>query len=271
MNKVFLREELEAVATFWRIYRKDGVALAFTTHDRDIWLGGLLHRSAPGLLPSSVRLSAALEDDGVDIQGALSHDTIAPADLAAGRFDRATIDVGVLDWETGEHAVLYRGTIDKVLRDAITFTAEMRSLKAVLESDRLPRSSPTCRAVFCGPGCGLSPPRFERETVIAGLARESDAVLIAGIDVEAYRFGRLRWIDGPHAGQVMQIRAIADGALIVDRDIDFAVQPGTRVHLREGCDHHFDTCTNRFDNAINFQGEPFLPGNDLLAQYRSAT
>ncbi|MFN7158060.1 MAG: phage BR0599 family protein, partial [Erythrobacter cryptus] len=44
-------------------------------------------------------------------------------------------------------------------------------------------------------------------------------------------------------------------------------QPGTRIELREGCDHTIATCAARFANAINFRGEPFLPGNDLLARY----
>jgi hypothetical protein len=39
------------------------------------------------------------------------------------------------------------------------------------------------------------------------------------------------------------------------------------AELREGCDHTIETCTSRFGNAANFRGEPFLPGNDLLARY----
>jgi hypothetical protein len=42
---------------------------------------------------------------------------------------------------------------------------------------------------------------------------------------------------------------------------------GTRTELREGCDHTIGTCAERFGNAANFRGEPFLPGNDLLARY----
>ena len=42
---------------------------------------------------------------------------------------------------------------------------------------------------------------------------------------------------------------------------------GLRVRLREGCDRTIATCTSRFGNAVNFRGEPFLPGNDMLAQY----
>ena len=71
MSRVFFREELEGVATFWRVERRDGVALGFTSHDRDLWLDGVLHRSAPGMLPSAVRRTADLAPDSVEVEGAL--------------------------------------------------------------------------------------------------------------------------------------------------------------------------------------------------------
>ena len=42
---------------------------------------------------------------------------------------------------------------------------------------------------------------------------------------------------------------------------------GGPVLLREGCDRTLDTCAMRFGNAVNFQGEPFLPGNDMITRY----
>ena len=51
--------------------------------------------------------------------------------------------------------------------------------------------------------------------------------------------------------------------------LDLAPPAGTRVLLREGCDRTIDTCSSRFANAINFQGEPFLPGNDQITRYPS--
>ena len=48
-----------------------------------------------------------------------------------------------------------------------------------------------------------------------------------------------------------------------------AGEPGTRVLLREGCDRTLATCAGRYGNAINFQGEPHLPGNDLITRYPS--
>jgi AcrR family transcriptional regulator len=41
------------------------------------------------------------------------------------------------------------------------------------------------------------------------------------------------------------------------------------VELIEGCDRQLATCRDRFANVANFQGEPHLPGNDLLTRYGS--
>jgi hypothetical protein len=48
------------------------------------------------------------------------------------------------------------------------------------------------------------------------------------------------------------------------------VDPGTLVLLVEGCDRTIATCRLRFNNAANFRGEPYLPGNDLLTRYPGA-
>lgn len=65
----------------------------------------------------------------------------------------------------------------------------------------------------------------------------------------------------------MQIASVTPSGFIPDMALDPALSTGTRALLREGCDHTIATCANRFGNAANFDGEPFLPGNDLLARY----
>ena len=264
MTRAFLDRELDTIATFWRIWRKDGVALGFTTHDRDLWFGGILHRAAPGLTPSAIRRTSGLADEGADVEGALAHDCIAESDLAAGRFDGAVVAIGAVDWETLESATLYSGSIQSVSREGNGFTAQLASAKAALAVDPVPRSSPTCRARFCGPGCGLSPARFTRRAVVSGF--DARRAQFAGIDPAPYQGGELRWLDGSLAGLSATIVAADAGGLLFDRQLE-GVEPGTRAMLREGCDHTLATCTARFANAANFQGEPFLPGTDLLAHY----
>ncbi|MBO9499857.1 MAG: DUF2163 domain-containing protein [Novosphingobium sp.] len=272
MSRVFRREALEASATFSRVRRRDGVMLGLTSHDRDLWFDGVLHRAAPGVLPSAIRRSADLTPDSAEMQGALTHDSISADDLAAGRFDGAGVEIGVVDWETLDRAVLYRGEIGDVTQQAASFAAELRSAKTALEADLVPCTSPTCRAQFGGPGCTLSVARFTHEAVLAAVDLVANRVSFAGGPPAAdLRQGSLRWIDGPHAGIRMEVSSADEAGLVLDVALDPALVPGTRALLREGCDHTLQTCSDRFVNAANFQGEPFVPGNDLIARYPSPT
>lgn len=268
MSKVFFQRELEGVATFWRIARRDGCLLGFTSHDRDLYFDGILHRSAPGMVPSAIRRSSSIDNDSADVEGALSHDAIQAADLAAGRYDGARFAIGMVDWETREAAVLYHGEAGAIAEEDGGFRAELQSAKAALQEDHVPRTSPTCRAAFCGKGCGLNPHRFSHHLACdlidhdAGIVRFADAP-----SPELFLDGSLRWLDGPHAGITMQIIEAGGTGMLLDQPLDNALSAGTLAILREGCDHTIATCEARFGNAANFQGEPFLPGNDLLTRY----
>ncbi len=87
-----------------------------------------------------------------------------------------------------------------------------------------------------------------------------------GPDAAAMRDGSLRWIDGPQAGLTVPVSAAGPDGLVLETELDPGIEPGARALLREGCDHTMATCHDRFANSVNFQGEPFLPGNDLVAR-----
>ncbi|WP_260926459.1 DUF2163 domain-containing protein [Novosphingobium sp. 9] len=271
MTRTWFSGDLETAATYLRILRRDGVTLGFTTHDRDLWLEGVLHRASPGMVPSSIRKSADLSDDSAEVEGALSHDSISSPDLAAGRFDDAQVRIGLVDWESGESALLYAGSLGTVSEEAGQFSAQLVSRKAELERDLVPRTSPTCRAAFCGPGCNLGAVRFTSERTLAAFDAEANAVtLFPAPDTGTHIGGTLRWIDGAQCDEsAMIVAATAQGALVLDRPVDPPPAIGTRVMLRQGCDHTLETCAGRFGNAINFRAEPYLPGNDLLTRYPS--
>lgn len=238
-----------------------------TDQGGELSFDGLLHRAAPGMLPSAIRRTAGLDDDGAEIEGALTHEAISEADLDLGRFDNATIIVGAVDWETLENVVLYRGRIASVSHEAEGFVAELKSNKSALDLDPLPRTSPTCRARFCDRGCSLSAQRFTRREEITGVDLDANSLTFSGIDAGRFVDGELRLLDGPQAGFRFTVVAQEQGALLLGQALAEGIEPGQPAILREGCDHTIATCAARFGNAANFQGEPFLPGNDLLAQY----
>ncbi|MBB4860044.1 putative phage protein (TIGR02218 family) [Novosphingobium chloroacetimidivorans] len=271
MSRAWFARPLETVATYWRILRRDGVTLGFTSHDRDLWFEGVLHRASPGMVPSAVRRSAGLDEDSAEVAGALSHDAISAADLAAGRYDAARVRIGLIDWETGQHEPVWTGTLGTVSEEDGGFTAELVSRKADLLRSAVPRTSPACRAAFCGPGCNLSPAFFMHEASVTGSDRTTGSVTLAcDTPVADLVGGTLQWLDGSGAGTTVLIRgADRHGAVVLDRLPEPLIPVGARALVREGCDHTLETCATRFGNAANFRGEPFLPGNDLLARYPS--
>lgn len=261
--------DLTTLALCWRLDRRDGVSLGFTGHDRDLAIGGLLYRAAPGMTPSAVSLSDGLDVDTLDIAGALTDAAISDADLAAGRWDGAAVRLFAIDWSdlATIPIPLMRGELGEVaIRDG-AFTAELAGLTALLERPVVEQTSPDCRAELGDTRCrvDLAPrTRFARVMAASGATLTLDRSEPGN---NAYGQGRLCWIDGANSGLTSLIGA-SDGATLVLREAPvFAVEAETLVRLVEGCDRTLATCRARFGNAINFRGEPYLPGNDLLTRY----
>ena len=267
MSRTFFAGEIDTAAAWWRVFRRDGVALGFTTHDRDLWFDGLLHRAAPGMLPSAIRRTTGFEDDESEVEGALTHDAIRAAELALGLFDGARVVSGIVDWQTLERATLFGGSIGSIAQEGESFSAQLHSAKADLAVDTVPMSSPTCRARFCGTGCALSPSAFERTAQVVGCDIARNRLTLDLGNHGPYALGELRFLGGSRTGVVMRILDADAGSVTVDRPLDSDPIVGERVRIREGCDKTIASCADRFGNAANFRGEPFLPGNDLLAQY----
>ena len=269
---VFLQRPLLTAALCWRLERRDGVALGFTSHDRDLAIGGLRYRAAPGMLPSAITLSDGFDPDTLDIAGALTSDAITGADLRAGRWDGAAVRVFMVDWEAPDGGTLHiaRGELGEVSLRGDGFEAELKGPTAALERAVVEQTSPECRARLGDRRCRVDMAARTRLTRIAAIVDEDVFDVENAAPGNAYGYGLLRWIGGANGGLDGAILA-SDGARITLRELPaFAADVGDFVELREGCDRSLATCAGRFGNAANFRGEPHLPGIDLLTRYPGA-
>lgn len=263
--------DLTSLAFCWRVERRDGICLGFTSHDRDLIIGGLIYRAAPGMLPSAISVSDDFDASTLDVSGALASDSISETDLAAGRWDRAAVSLFMVDWEDpeGERLALARGELGDVTVKANGFEAELRGPAALLERAVAEQTSPECRAGLGDRRCRVDMAGRVRVTRVVAAAAEA-VVVVAETCGPAFAFGRLRWIGGANSG-LESLIAASDGAeLLLQEPPPFPIEIGDPVEIREGCDKSFATCTGRFANGENFRGEPHLPGMDLLTRYPGA-
>lgn len=262
-----LSQPLCAFAFCWRLERRDGVTIGLTSHDRALEVEGLRYASAPGITPSAILRSGDGSSDLADVRGALSSAAISELDLDAGRWDGATMLLHLTEWtEPGTLWLeLARGTLGSIQRDGGSYSVTLRGAASLLERPVAPVTSPTCRARLGDGACRVDVRLHQRILQVAGV--ESDVLTCDGLVEGLYPFGQVRWLEGPNAGLVQAVVDQEGDALYLSESPPFPVTAGVRALLTEGCDKRLESCVARFANAVNFQGEPHLPGMDLLTRY----
>jgi uncharacterized phage protein (TIGR02218 family) len=260
----------------WRITRRDATVLGFTDHDEDVVLDGLTCRAGTGLIGSEAVAQLGFAVGGSEISGALLDQSLTEADLAAGRYDCATVEIFLVDWSEPELFVLMsKGTIGEVRREGAAFTAEMRGLADRMSQESGRRYTATCSADMGDSRCtvDLSNPTLRGSGTIAAL-RGTSSFFASGLDGFAdtwFTAGKLTFTGGANAGLAVEVkshRATAEG-VVVDlwQAMSEPLGEGDAFIVTAGCDKLFATCRDRFDNAVNFRGFPHIPGNDFVTRY----
>ena len=82
---------------------------------------------------------------------------------------------------------------------------------------------------------------------------------------------------GDNAGVAKEVRDfVADDGITIEQDITmfdqfpFDVQVGDKLRIFPGCDKTNAICISKFNAGIDFVGEPYVPGEDVLGQYPDA-
>jgi uncharacterized phage protein (TIGR02218 family) len=263
-------KEVASLAFCWRLERKDGAGLALTSHDLALTVGGVRYEPAPGMTPSAIRSEMGLEPRSSEVAGALSNAAIGEADLLAGRWDGAALELTAIDWEAPDDGAieLLSGTMGQVTAKDGEYSADLLGLAAGLERPVCPLTSPECRAELGDLRCRVDMAGRRLRAMVVGVAGHLIAV-DQPVD-ERFRFGRVRFLGGAANGETRIILNAETNVLTLRSAPSGSVAVGAPVEIVEGCDKRLETCAVRFGNAENFRGEPHLPGNDLLTLYPGA-
>jgi uncharacterized phage protein (TIGR02218 family) len=257
----------------WIVTRRDGVVQGFTDHDQDIVLDGVTCRAGSGLTGSEATEQLGLAVQGSDISGALADDELTEADLAAGRYDAAAIEVFIVDWsEPALNVLLMKGVLGEVRREGAAFTAELRSLTHRLaeESGRL--YTATCNADLGDARCtfDLTDASFRGSGTVATL--EGAAIFHASglddFDDGWFTAGKISFTSGANNGLAVEVKThrVDAGGVSIElwQQMPEPIAAGDTFVVTAGCDKRFATCRDRFANTVNFRGFPHIPGNDFV-------
>ena len=189
----------------WRLTRRDGVVLGFTDHDRDLEADGTRLRATSGIGGSESAMAQGLAVTGTELTGALSSDALSEADLAAGLFDGARVDLLLVNWaDPTQFVLLRRGVIGEVRSADGAFTAEIRARTDALNESRGRLYTARCDADLGDARCGvdLGDPAYSASGTVSAVegALRLKVAGLSAFAAETLARGRLVFTSGGNAG-----------------------------------------------------------------------
>ncbi len=257
----------------WSIVRTDGVTFGFTDHDRALAFEGIRFSPDSGLSAKALASTTGLSVNNTEALGVLSASAVTEADIEAGRYDDAEVTTWLVRWDqVTEREIKFIGTIGEITREQGTYNAELRGLTEMLNQPQGRAYLKTCSAVLGDVGCQVN---------TSDVAFRADANLVAGDDGQVLTLALTatytdRWFEGGFitfkSGAAKGLQAVIKRDEVVDakrvltlwRPMPADIVVGDAVRIVAGCDKRAETCRVKFDNLVNFQGFPDIPGDDWL-------
>ncbi|WP_333682798.1 DUF2163 domain-containing protein [Pontibaca methylaminivorans] len=264
---------LTTLCRCWAVTRRDGVRFGFTDHDRDLGFDGIRFRAESGLSAMALQQGTGLSVDNSEAIGALSDAAITEADIEAGRFDEAEVRAWLVNWaDVSVRWLQFRGSIGQLRRGGGAFHAELRGLTEALNRPIGRVYQKPCTAVLGDGACGFDTGRAGYSDTRTVEAIEERRIFrwaqMRDFEPGWFARGRLDVLDGAARGLwgVIKHDRFEAGQRVIElwEPVLAGIAAGDRVRLAAGCDKRLETCRLKFNNIVNFQGFPDIPGEDWV-------
>ena len=266
------------LAVCMKVTRSDAVVVGFTSLNAPLTVSGVLYK--PGFDPSAIVQSSGLAVDNLeltvlpDAPGGLAVDRY---DLISGLWDNAAFQIFEVNWKSPTDGinVLKRGTMGQAQETRGSYTIELRGLKQALQQPVGAVTSKTCRYRLGDAGCTLNLATFTfAHTVTSVTSRHVFTCTAAAEASDYFGDGQVTCLTGLNAGYARKVKSFAAGVFTLAQEFPFTVAIGDTFSCAAGCRkrHGITTanptgisdCKTKFNNVLNFGGEPHVPGNDAL-------
>jgi uncharacterized phage protein (TIGR02218 family) len=252
--------------------RSPYTVFGFTTASNGFTFEGTLYVPAASFNPSAIASNANLSSEDLEVDGFINDESITEDDLRAGRWDSAAFEIFEVNWSdlTLGKKPMREGRLGKVTLNRQTFVAELLGRMKELDTAIGTITQPNCRNNLGDAKCkvplGGSPSRTVSGTIDLC---DTDFITLTDADrTEAdvtFDEGVITFTSGQAAGLSFEIKAYIVGVMVTKLPVPYDVT-GDSYTMTEGCIRSLTMCRDRFNNVVNFNGEPWLRGPDAAAQ-----
>lgn len=269
---VALAESLTYLCRIWKLVLANGQEFFFTDLNADIVVGGQLYKYDPGVKVSAVVRSAGGQPDNTEVEVTTSANFMQQNRLRQGALRRASFDMWIVDHRDPDHyglISLFSGGVGEMKYD------NKGRINLGLNGDIGGGSSSIgelysqqCRAQLGDARCKFDLEASKLAVEVTGLADGGYSFIadeLIGADDDYYKFGKVVWETGFNIGLSDEIKAnvgsTGKATLVLYPRNPIAL--GDTGFIYPGCDFLVSTCGNKFNNLVNFRGEPYVPPSSI--------
>jgi uncharacterized phage protein (TIGR02218 family) len=248
-------------AICWHIRLKNGEEIGFTSHDHDVQIDGFRYLAKSLLSYDALQENDNISKDINEIFGVIDHKIIKEDDILRGKFDDAKLSIYLVNYKNLEQPkhLLHQAQIGSVRSSHNKFYADTHSIANKLNANITQSFSPYCRAKLCDKNCKLDANLYTKTGHIQKIISKNSFLDEKRVEENYYyNFGTMRFISGENKGESFEIKNFRDKTFEVVLPPMFRLVVGDQYEAITGCDKTFSTCVNKFNNAINFRGEPSI-------------
>lgn len=255
-----------------KITRVDDEVFAFTSSDAgDVTVGGTLYKSAPGLDVSDIAVASGLAVDNLELTTLDDGSTFSHADVLAGVWRNASFQImryNRANPADGVEPIMY-GTLGNVNLRLGNIVVELRGLQQYLQQPIGSVTSRTCRARLGDAMCTKALGPLTASGTVTSVTSNQVFTDSGLTQVEDYfGDGILTWTSGAKTSLAQKVKTHATGGVItLSLPMLLEVTIGDTFSIVAGCRKRLEEdCVVKFNNVLNFQGEPHLPGIDVITK-----
>ncbi len=251
---------------------------------------GEVYQATSGYEFSGLAATSDMSGSGIDLDGILQAGAITLDDLQVGAYDNARVYVFATSWAAPVEdeeplALMFFGKVD--ITDH-RYRVQLMSMADAMSQKVGRNYSPSCpwtlfdqhlggnliatdRSRCTGPRANPDGPQMADYLVTGTLtAVASQYQFTDSSRVEAddwFGYGEIRFTTGNNAGlKPTQIKVFASGVFTLHEALPYQAQVGDEYEAIPGCRKRRGDCRDKFDNVVNFGGQPDVPSKTEYTQ-----
>jgi uncharacterized phage protein (TIGR02218 family) len=255
---------LTTLARLLEIVLLNGTVIRLTDLDADLVYSSNTYYADPGFSTSAIDIKLGTDSQGITLTLIMGTNSITRDDIEAGLLDGARATIYELNYENVAAGIvtLFRGRLGEMkYTEKSVVTIEIYPLIGRDIYISVDTWSPSCRADLGDSRCTIDIESL-KETLTVTSVTSKQRFNSSGVTAANgyYNNGVVVWQTGDNAGNAFEIAeyTLSGGFVRLQLSVPFTIQVGDTAFIYPGCDKQLATCRDKFNNILNFVGEPFL-------------